>query len=35
MYQFYYDVMEHNYEDKAKLRYTDTDSYMFHIETYD
>ena len=35
MYQFYYDVMKHKYEDKAKLFYTDTDSCMFHIETYD
>ena len=34
-YQLYYDVMKHNYDDKAKLLYTDTDSFIFHTETYD
>ena len=35
MYQFYYDVMGNQYEDEAKLLHTDTDSFIFHIETYD
>ena len=34
VYQFYYDVMKHKYEDKAKLLYTDTGSDTFHMETY-
>ena len=32
MYQYYYDVMNNEY-DKNKLLYTDTDSFIFHIET--
>ena len=32
MYQYYYDVMK-KYDDKIKLLYTDTDSFIFHIET--
>ena len=35
MYQFYYDVMKKKYDDKYKLLYTDTDSFIFHIETDD
>ena len=35
MYQFYYDVMKKRYDDKTKLLYTDTDSFIFHIETAD
>ena len=35
MYQYYYyDVMKKKYDDKIKLLYTDTDSFIFHIETY-
>ena len=33
MYQFDYDVMKKKYDDKIKLLYTDTDSFIFHIET--
>ena len=33
MYQYYYDVMEKKYGDKIKLLYTDTDSFILHIET--
>ena len=35
MYKLYYDVLKNKYEDKIKLRYTDTDSYILHIETED
>ena len=35
MYQFYYDVMKKKYNDKTKLLFTDTDSFIFHIETAD
>ena len=35
MYQYYYDVMKKKYDDKIKLIYTDTDSFIFHIETED
>ena len=35
MYQYYYDVMKKKYDDKIKLLYTDTDSFIFHIETED
>ena len=35
MYQYYYDVMKKKYDDKIKLLYTDTDSFIFHIETDD
>ena len=33
MYQYYYDVMKKKYDDQIKLLYTDTDSFIFHIET--
>jgi hypothetical protein len=35
MYQYHYDVMKKNYDDKIKLLYTDTDSFIYHIETED
>ena len=35
MYQSYYDVMKKKYDDKVELLYTDTDSFIFHIETKD
>ena len=35
MYQFYYDVMKKKYDDKLKLLYTGTDSFIFHTETED
>ena len=35
MYQYYYDVMKKKYDDKIKLLYTGTDSFIFHIETED
>ena len=34
MYQYYYDVLKEKYDDNIKLLYTDTDSFIFHIETY-
>ena len=34
-YHFYYDATKHKYEDKAQLRFTDTDSVLCHIETND
>ena len=33
MYQFYYDVMKKEYDANIKLLYTDTDSFIVHIET--
>ena len=35
MYSFYYDVLKNKYEDKVRLIYTDTDSFVTHIETED
>ena len=35
MYQFYYDVLKTKYEDKIKMVYTDTDSYVLYVETED
>ena len=35
MYQYYYDVMKKKYDDKIKLLYTDTDSFISHVETED
>ena len=33
MYKFWYDNIKPKYEDRAKLRYTDTDSFIIHIIT--
>ena len=33
MYEFWYDYIKPKYEDKAKLCYTDTDSFVVYIET--
>ena len=35
MYRFYYDVLKDKYNDKIKLAYTDTDSFVVHVETDD
>ena len=35
MYEFWYDYMKPKYKEKAKLCYTDTDSFIFHIKTED
>ncbi len=35
MYKFHYDVMKHKYNDKVKLLYTDTDSFIYEIITAD
>ena len=35
MYKFYYDVLKEKYNDKIKLAYTDTDSFVIHVETDD
>jgi hypothetical protein len=35
MYEFYYDVIKNKYGDKAKLMYTDTDSFIIEIKTDD
>ena len=35
MYSFYYDVLKREYNDKIKLVYTDTDSYVIKVETDD
>jgi len=35
MYRFYYDVLKPMYGEKIKLVYTDTDSFVIHIETDD
>ena len=35
MYEFYYGVLKPKYGDKIKLAYTDTDSFVTHIETED
>ena len=35
MYEFWYDYINLNYGDKAKLCYTDTDSFIIHIITED
>ena len=32
-HQYYYDVMKNKYDDKIKLLYTDTDSFIFHVGT--
>ena len=35
MYKFWYDYLKPKYEDKVKLCYMDTDSFMIHLETND
>ena len=35
MYKFYYDVLKPIYGERIKLAYTDTDSFVIHIETED
>ena len=35
MYRYYYDVLKPMYGDKMRLAYTDTDSFVIHIETED
>lgn len=35
MYDFHYSVMKKKYDDKLSLCYTDTDSFLYSIETYD
>ena len=35
MYKFWYDYIKPKYGDRAKLRYTDTDSFIIHIITKD
>ena len=35
MYKFQYDYVKPKYEDRAKLCYTDTDSFIIHIITED
>ena len=35
MYEFWYDNIKPEYQDKAKLRYMDTDSFIIHVKTED
>ena len=35
MYKFWYDYISQKYGDKAKLCYTDTDSFIIYIKTED
>ena len=35
MYGFWYDYINPKYEDRAKLSYTDTDSFIIYIKTED
>ena len=35
MYEFWYDHLKPKYEDKVKLCYTDTNSFIIHIITED
>ena len=35
MYKFWYDYIKPKYEDRGKLCYTDTDSFIVHIITED
>ena len=35
MYRFYYDVSKPIYGERIKLAYTDTDSFVIHVETED
>ena len=35
MYEFWYDYIKPKYDDKARLCYVDTDSFVMHIKTED
>ena len=35
LYKFYYDALKAKLNDKIKLAYTDTDSFVIHVETED
>ena len=35
MYEFWYDYMKPKYDDKVRLCYTDTDSFIINIKTKD
>ena len=35
MYEFWYDYIKSKYREKAKLRYTDTGSFISHIKKED
>ena len=35
MYEFWYDYINPKYQDKAKLCYTDTDSFVIHVKAED
>ena len=35
MYEFWYDYIKPKYQDKVKLCYMDTDSFIIHIRTKD
>ena len=35
MYEFWYDFIKPKYEEKARLCYMDTDSFVIHIKTED
>ena len=35
MYEFWYDYIKPKYQEKAKLCYVDTDSFIIHIKTED
>ena len=35
MYEFWYDYIKPKYQDRAKLCYMDTDSFIIHVKTED
>ena len=35
MFKFHYEEIFRKYESRAKLVYTDTDSFIYHIQTFD
>ena len=35
MYEFWYDYLEPKYDNNIELRYMDTESFIFHVETED